>query len=619
MKINSILRNTALLAAMGGMMLTSCEESELYNADAPAWVADSISAVAIRNAANAGEGIDKNSLGTLFETFSSTDWNWPKLHVEAQVGTWKFTSSDGKYTDVEIVGSAWWSPQSIDANADGSNWTSSDFDLALDQELLLTFIPQTENAVVMWEFYGNGYWTTMSEGNWWFADDGDMKPGETATGSTSGYSTSEMGMYHWAPGSVVNVLVTKSGKTTTLAVYGPTIEDYEASSIKLEGIKSTREFSADLTLDQIVENATITVGFNDDAFSKQVDLKDCHLSVSPDLTTPGMKTVTAIYYLTNEGEAGNPVVGTYNVNIVNKVESITVATMPNNTIYYLNSDGADIKFDPTGIVVKSNNGDVLTNDVLTFSNIKNEKGTQTVTITYSDGISTTIDVTVTELVGDDILFKGKIIGSGKFVEDETFGLVFENDNSAQRTSYLLLPEGTIPDCSESKAMTISFWVNGNGKAFIWSPIFAAYAAAPVDNSNTFPMFIIQGRGLLQTNIEGWNDFTGAQNTTGANTESVAYLEDNQWHLVTVTITDKHAEFIVDNTVVNAWDYTGEGDGQVTTGFLSKGHEMLTYICLGGNQAWGWGDPDTGYKYAKLKTYDRVISAEEIAKRIADKE
>lgn len=620
MKMNKILAASLFAAGMATLGTTGCQEGELYDVGEPDWL-EAKKAEATQNGGNnqgGSEGIDKNDLGVLFQTFTSSDFNFPQLHVEAQVGTWKFTSSDGKYTDEEIIGSAWWSAQSIDANAEGSNWTSSDFMLE-DGELLLTLVPQTENAVVMYEIYGNGgYWTMMTEGNWWFAE--AAKDGETpAKGEVTGYNSDEMGMYHWEVGATVNVLVKKSGKNYTVEVYGPAIEDYEASSIKLEGIKSTREFSADLTLDQIVENATITVGFNNDAFSKQVDLKDCHLSVSPDLTTPGMKTITAIYYLTNEGEAGNPVVGTYNVNIVNKVESITVATMPNNTIYYLNSDGSDIKFDPTGLVVKSNNGDVLTNDVLTFSNIKNEKGTQTVTITYSDGISTTIDVTVTELVGDDILFKGKIVGNGKFVTDETFGLVFENDNAAQRTSYLLLPEGTIPDCSESKAMTISFWVNGNGKAFIWSPIFAAYAAAPVDNSNTFPMFIIQGRGLLQTNIEGWNDFTGAQNTTGANTESVAYLEDNQWHLVTVTITDKHAKFIVDNTVVNAWDYTGEGDGQVTTGFLSKGHEMLTYICLGGNQAWGWSDPDTGYKYAKLKTYDRVISAEEIAKRIADKE
>ena len=154
---------------------------------------------------------------------------------------------------------------------------------------------------------------------------------------------------------------------------------------------------------------------------------------------------------------------------------------------------------------------------------------------------------------------------------------------------------------------------------MYAPIFSAYGAAPVDGANTWPMFIIQGRGLLQTNIDGWINFTDEQNTAGKNTESISYLEDNEWHLVTVTITDKHAEFIVDKTVMNAWNYTGEGDNNVTMGFLEGGHDQLKYICVGGNQAWDWGDNDSGYKYAKLKLYDKVLTADEIAERIANKE
>ena len=261
---------------------------------------------------------------------------------------------------------------------------------------------------------------------------------------------------------------------------------------------------------------------------------------------------------------------------------------------------------------------------LAFNDLTNiislEKAREYVETLTQQNNPTTLDVTL-EAMADG--WNGKIVGGGKFVTDETFGTIFENDGSAQRTSYFLMPEGTIPNCSESKAMTISFWVNGNGKAAMYAPLFSAYGAAPIDNQNTWPMFIIQGRGLLQTNCAGWINFDGESgdnptNDKGPNLEKIDYLNDNEWHLVTVTITDTHAEFIVDKTVVNAWTYDGT-EGKNATGFLTEGYSQLTYICLGGNQAWNWGDNDSGYKYAKFKIYDRVISSDEIAERITNKE
>lgn len=380
------------------------------------------------------------------------------------------------------------------------------------------------------------------------------------------------------------------------------------------------------TYEKLLEQVSIKVGYEIDGEPREKELStsDVIINLIPDMSTIGKKTLSVYYNTTYAGKFQKNV----KTDLVFEVTPLSVNALAiksdlSSAYYFTGADPTKV-FNGLEVDGVQSNGDAikLDNSTLVFTKVDGN-GNFNVSYTTSDGKNLSANGkfggekldNVVSVSFDDCTIQG----GGKFVDDATFGKVFENDNSAQRSSYLMLPAGTIQDCSKTGEMTISFWVNGNGKAFMWSPLFAAYAAAPVDNTNTFPMFIIQGRGLLQTNIEGYNDFTAEQNVAGANTESIAYLEDNQWHLVTVTITDKHAEFIVDNTVVNAWNYTGEGNGNVTAGFLTKGHEMLTYICLGGNQAWNWGDPDTGYKYAKLKTYNRVISAEEIAKRIKDKE
>ena len=612
MKIKNIITGTALAATFGGMVLSGCTESELYSAGAPDWIADSVSAVAARNAANAGEGIDKNTYGTLHETFTSKGWEFPKLHVEAQVGTWTFTSSDGKYTDETIIGTKWWNPQSIDANADDKNWTSSDFELTDGDPLILTFVPQTENAVVMWEYYGNGYWTTMSEGNWWYAEDALPDKGGTGTGATSGYSYEDNGGYHFEVGSTVTLVITKSGSNYTAEVYYKLGEDAEPISMELTNVPKNVPIADDMNLDTIMKAVTATVTYEGD-LTADVTAQDLILQTIPNFGEPGKYTLVALYSSTLKGNGStNPVMATKEFEVVAfksiEIDDITLYISSN-----IATDSISVRKDI--IVAKGVNstGDktTLTSELiqqLTFEKAPAKVGEYTVKGNWN-GIETSVKVKVVAATENTIEFTtDMLVGNGQILNDETYGTVLENDNAAQRTSYLLLPENTIPDCSTSKEMTISFYVNGNSKAAMYAPIFSAYAAAPVDNANTTPMFIIQGRCLLQTNIEGgWIDFTETQNVTGSNVESIEYLEDNKWHLVTVTITESHAEFVVDNKVINAWDYNGDVNGGSTTGLLTNGNSMLKYICLGGNQAWNWGDNDSGYKYAKLMIFDKVIS------------
>ena len=216
-----------------------------------------------------------------------------------------------------------------------------------------------------------------------------------------------------------------------------------------------------------------------------------------------------------------------------------------------------------------------------------------------------------------------IVGNGQFEDDADarFGKVFHNDptlTKAIRTNYLQLPADVLSHSTETKEMTIGFWVNVKNAADYWfTPIFTAYGAAPANNANTWPMFVCQSRGFLQVNCAGWCDFTAAQNDKAENYEGTYWLDDKAWHYYTVTLTATKAVVYVDGEVLNSWTLSGEGDGNVIAGIFSNGAD-LKYICLGGNQAWDWADPDPAYAFDDFAVYDKALTADQIKAVMAKK-
>ena len=217
-----------------------------------------------------------------------------------------------------------------------------------------------------------------------------------------------------------------------------------------------------------------------------------------------------------------------------------------------------------------------------------------------------------------------IVGSGEFIEDadSRFGKIYHNDPSlskAVRTNYLQLPASVLTHSKTTQEMTIGFWVNvKDAAAYFYSPIFSAYASKSTGDNGT-PMFVCQSRGLLQLNCWGWTDFLAAQNDKGANAESTSWLDDKSWHYYTVTLTSTTAKVYIDGAVVNSWTMDGTSDGQVIAGLFNGGAEnALPYVCLGGNQAWGWNDPDPAYGFDDFVVYDVALSSEQIAKIMAGK-
>ncbi len=664
-------------AAVAAMFATSCYEGELYD-EGPDWVADKIAEEAAKKAANQGEGAaasdDSFLLDDIYQagkTDNSSGW-WGDHSKYYRMATsedsvivkFKFFTASAHVWNVPVIaittddarGGAnyreigLWRMDNFSnfawGNENGVTWNTSETEAAYDNGVHAARQTSNYETDATADDDAGVEWNKSLEG----ADcrtvvkrSGDKVTFTTTMKLTNGQSLTKTAYVEekgLADQAVRMFYTLENAHLAFYKYFGEVLDEYVPSQTvdPAAGLDPDEAAIASLTVtgpetvpfgttyDKVLEQIAIkvTYDFEGETREKALTPSDVIITLVPDMSTVGKKTLSVYYNTTLAGNFQQNVKADLVFEVTPlSVNALAIKSDLSSAYYFTGADPTKVfnGFEVDGV---QSNGDAikLDNSTLVFTKVDGN-GNFNVSYTTSDGKNLSANGkfggekldNVVSVSFDDCTIQG----GGKFVDDATFGKVFENDNSAQRSSYLMLPAGTIQDCSKTGEMTISFWVNGNGKAVMWSPLFAAYAAAPVDNTNTFPMFIIQGRGLLQTNIEGYNDFTAEQNVAGANTESIAYLEDNQWHLVTVTITDKHAEFIVDNTVVNAWNYTGEGNGNVTAGFLTKGHEMLTYICLGGNQAWNWGDPDTGYKYAKLKTYNRVISAEEIAKRIADKE
>ena len=222
------------------------------------------------------------------------------------------------------------------------------------------------------------------------------------------------------------------------------------------------------------------------------------------------------------------------------------------------------------------------------------------------------------------LYGSSIVGSGSLQNaGGNFGNIFQNVGGAQRTNYLLLPEDVLTHSGSTKELTINVWVNstnaGASGDYMWAPLFMAYGAAPSGNTNSAPVLACQYRGIVAVNTNGsdnvgdnWCDYTDTQNDAGRNTlyhDATDWLADHEWHLYTAVFTETSAAVYFDGEVANSWTISGSGAGN-TVGTLFSGAD-LKYVCLGGNQAWNWGDNDPGFMFDDIAIYNKALSADQV--------
>jgi hypothetical protein len=164
------------------------------------------------------------------------------------------------------------------------------------------------------------------------------------------------------------------------------VEDVNPVSIAITGAPAFVE----LGNENFWGDAIATVTFADGS-SEVVDSVDIAFNVVPDMTTLGTKTVVAAYSKTKQGNFGPPVSTLYNLEVTNSVVSLEVTSLPDLTTYYFfNPD--PIIFNTTGIVVTATYSDgstsVMPNASLQFGTIPAVAGAQNAVISYVGATST---------------------------------------------------------------------------------------------------------------------------------------------------------------------------------------------------------------------------------------
>ena len=215
---------------------------------------------------------------------------------------------------------------------------------------------------------------------------------------------------------------------------------------------------------------------------------------------------------------------------------------------------------------------------------------------YTTNFSTYED----EETGEFVTWKGeKAVGAGKFTSTEEegapFGDYFQNDGSAVRTSYCLLPEDVLAHSAKTQAMTLAVWVRAQESATSYqnAPLFAAYAQ---EGTNSAPLFAAFFNGTMTLDNNTKYDYTGALSND--------WLSNKKWHYYTAVFQGENAKVYIDGTLQNEW---AAGDAQ--TSLYSNGN-ALKYVCLGGNSPVD-GVNDAPFDFARLLIKNSAMTAGEI--------
>ena len=210
----------------------------------------------------------------------------------------------------------------------------------------------------------------------------------------------------------------------------------------------------------------------------------------------------------------------------------------------------------------------------------------------------------------------EIIGSGAYVDDNTFGTskVFKNiiDDAGEGTNYLKLPENLFEETgvTNTKAMTIGFWVKKNKDAEIinWSPLFTAQPKDATWGVFNWPYFAVEVRIDIGWNIEGYYD-----PANGAYNDITWISENDDWHYVTVTVDGNKTNSIVyyiDGIEKFTLKDSDSPDGTIAGIFDDVMTNMAT-VALGGLQACGWKDPDLSASFAKFTVWNVALTGPQV--------
>lgn len=404
-------------AALGLPALTGCEGGELFEVNAPDWISDKVQDI---------EDSENGNQEDIY-TFGSTDYSsafWTEFSKY-------YVIPDGKIWTAEFE-------LHIDPNATN---TYKNFALVITNDVDREGEGYKEYGVIRYDHQpsGNSEWGSYINRSYVQStltfetdtDEGLEKLGGKVTLTvdrtvedffavtmTNGVVTKTYEQpYEWenlnaeasntnircflvVEGSYIDFLSSKIGTTG-----GNVSADKNPKSMVLQNVP--QYVDAGTSLEEAMAGVTAEVTFEDDA-TKIVSASELSFTAIPDMDTPGAKTLVAAYNKTFRGEnCDAPIMAYANFEVVEKIVSIEVTTQPTYTTYYYYTskateglDGRTLAFDPTGMVVTATEASgktrELDNSQLTFSAVLAKTGSQSVTITAGEGVTTMVDVNVKE-------------------------------------------------------------------------------------------------------------------------------------------------------------------------------------------------------------------------------
>lgn len=460
--------------ALGLLALAGCEDDHFYEVNSPDWLSEKVDSIA--NSQNQGGDEELEGMMEDVYTIGSTDYS---------TGFWTVFS---KYYQVPD-GQKWNAVFNLHINPDAPN-TYKNFGLVITNDVERNGEGYLEYGVIRFDNQpsGNSEWGDYIDRSYIQStltfetdtDEGVEQLGGKVTLTVDRTNPDAFNI------TMTNGTVTKTYKQPTALVNlnadasntnircflvpeGSYIDFQETNIVPIGGCTSAEDknpvsmelqnvpeiVNVGTPLDTAMVGVTALVTF-EEGVSATVTAADLTFTAIPDMETPGVKNLVAVYNKTFKGEnCDQPITATATFEVVEEIASIAVATQPSRTTYYYYTSAATegmtdrtLAFDPTGMEVTatyvSGGTGTIDNSRLTFSTVPATVGTHTVTITADEGVTATVEVTVAESAVSEVTNSTAIVGAednstafwGAFSDDfnvpsgETKSITFTNYSSS---------------------------------------------------------------------------------------------------------------------------------------------------------------------------------------------
>lgn len=402
-------------AALGMLALTSCEGGELYNVNAPDWIAAKVDSIAESNKPEELVGMvdDYYAIGntdltagffTLGKTYvvpAGVKWNaeftltvnpdnkyYKNFYIVLndyngtlgdEYGVIRFDNDPSKNSEWNTVGTE------IDRGLVSGTFSNSSGgdDIDASVQKFNGKITLTVNRA------DGGLFIEMRNGD--LVKTYNQKSSFPSTGSEK-----DLACRIGVEGSFVQFL------TTNIEPIGGCTSKEDKSPVSLILNNVPEEIVQGSSMDDLLANVTATVNFEQGVVKENIPASELTFQTIPDIENLGEKTLVAVYSKTFKGEnAATPVIAFAKFNVVPEIASIAITKAPSITTYYVftseytSSIDRDLVFNPAGLQITATYVDgskaVIDNKKLSFTLIPGSAGTYSVEVKTINGKKANIE------------------------------------------------------------------------------------------------------------------------------------------------------------------------------------------------------------------------------------